>query len=40
MLSLPQTTYHLTVRSHFECDENDIPVAQNFLLLDFNSQEA
>ncbi|XP_066534795.1 shieldin complex subunit 2 isoform X2 [Hoplias malabaricus] len=40
ILSNPRTTFHLTVRSHFECDENGIPTAQNFLLLDFNSQEA
>ncbi|XP_037394449.1 shieldin complex subunit 2 isoform X3 [Pygocentrus nattereri] len=40
MLSTLRTSYHLTIRSHFDCDENSIPIAQNFLLLDFNSQEA
>ncbi|XP_026856230.2 shieldin complex subunit 2 isoform X2 [Electrophorus electricus] len=40
MLSTPRTTFHLTLHSHFQCDENGVPVMQNFLLLDFDSQEA
>ncbi|XP_030628252.1 uncharacterized protein LOC115810460 [Chanos chanos] len=35
MLSTRKSTFLLTVRSHFQCDENSIPIIQNFLLLDF-----
>ncbi|KAA0717892.1 Protein FAM35A [Triplophysa tibetana] len=31
-----KNTFLLTIRSHFLCDENSIPVIQNFLLLDFS----
>ncbi|KAM3862872.1 shieldin complex subunit 2 [Diretmus argenteus] len=34
LLFLPRKTFILTVRSHFLCDENSIPTAQDFLLLD------
>lgn len=40
ILSAPRSMFHLTIRSHFESDENSIPVIQNFLLLDFAAQEA
>ncbi|KAB5581513.1 hypothetical protein PHYPO_G00176580 [Pangasianodon hypophthalmus] len=40
ILSTPRSMFHLTIRSHFDCDENSIPIIQNFLLLDFISQEA
>ncbi|KAI5107842.1 protein FAM35A isoform X1, partial [Silurus meridionalis] len=39
ILATPRSTFHLTIRSHFDCDENSIPIIQNFLLLDFLSQE-
>ncbi|XP_072534459.1 shieldin complex subunit 2 isoform X2 [Salminus brasiliensis] len=39
ILSTPRTMFRLTIRSHFDCDENRIPIVQNFFLLDFNSQE-
>ncbi|XP_073338122.1 shieldin complex subunit 2 isoform X2 [Pagrus major] len=34
LLSLPTKTVLLTVRSHFLCDENSVPIAQDFTLLD------
>uniref|UniRef100_A0A667ZEZ0 Shieldin complex subunit 2 n=1 Tax=Myripristis murdjan TaxID=586833 RepID=A0A667ZEZ0_9TELE len=34
LVSLPRTSWLLTVRSHFLCDENSVPLAQDFLLLD------
>ncbi|XP_007258822.3 shieldin complex subunit 2 isoform X1 [Astyanax mexicanus] len=37
ILSTPRTLYCLTVRSHFECDENSVPIIQNFFLLEFKS---
>lgn len=40
MLTATKNTFLLTVRSHFRCDENSIPVIQNFLLLDFSPTEA
>ncbi|XP_076830158.1 shieldin complex subunit 2 [Brachyhypopomus gauderio] len=40
ILSTPRTKFHLTVRSSFNCDENSVPIMQNFFLLDFDSQEA
>ncbi|XP_060782285.1 shieldin complex subunit 2 isoform X2 [Neoarius graeffei] len=40
ILSAPRSMFHLTIRSHFDCDENGIAIIQNFLLLDFISQEA
>ncbi|XP_053357632.1 shieldin complex subunit 2 [Clarias gariepinus] len=40
ILLAPRSMFHLTIRSHFESDENSIPVIQNFLLLDFAAQEA
>ncbi|KAF5895742.1 protein FAM35A isoform X1 [Clarias magur] len=40
ILSAPGSMFHLTIRSHFDCDENSIPVIKNFLLLDFTAQEA
>lgn len=40
MLTPMKNTFLLTVRSHFQCDENSIPIIQNFLLLDFSSPEA
>ncbi|KAK7148676.1 hypothetical protein R3I93_012883 [Phoxinus phoxinus] len=39
MLTPMKNTFLLTVRSHFQCDENSIPIIQNFLLLDFSSPE-
>lgn len=39
ILNPMKNTFLLTVRSHFQCDENSIPVIQNFLLLDFSSPE-
>lgn len=40
MLTATKNTFLLTVRSHFQCDENSIPIIQNFLLLDFSPTEA
>ncbi|XP_027030648.1 shieldin complex subunit 2 [Tachysurus fulvidraco] len=40
ILSTPRSRFHLTIHSHFDCDENSIPIIQNFLLLDFISHEA
>lgn len=40
ILSTPRSMFHLTIRSHFDCDENSVPFIQNFLLLDFIAQEA
>ncbi|KAJ8014430.1 hypothetical protein DPEC_G00040140 [Dallia pectoralis] len=34
LLSLPRRKFLLTVRSHFVCDENSVPTAQDFLLMD------
>ncbi|XP_064173080.1 shieldin complex subunit 2 isoform X1 [Anguilla rostrata] len=34
LLSVPRDTFLLTVSSHFLCDENSVPTAQDFLLLD------
>ncbi|GAA6082827.1 shieldin complex subunit 2 [Tachysurus ichikawai] len=39
ILSTPRSRFHLTIHSHFDCDENSIPIIQNFLLLDFISHE-
>ncbi|XP_034407352.1 shieldin complex subunit 2 isoform X2 [Cyclopterus lumpus] len=33
-LSLPRQTFVITVRSHFLCDENSVPISQDFTLLD------
>ncbi|XP_065815482.1 shieldin complex subunit 2 isoform X2 [Labrus bergylta] len=34
LLSPPKKTFILTVRSHFLCDENSVPINQDFTLLD------
>ncbi|XP_004077295.1 protein FAM35A isoform X1 [Oryzias latipes] len=34
LLSLPRKTVIVTLRSHFLCDENSIPITQSFTLLD------
>ncbi|KAM9345057.1 shieldin complex subunit 2 isoform 1-T2 [Symphorus nematophorus] len=34
LLSLPAKTFIITVRSHFLCDENSVPISQDFTLLD------
>uniref|UniRef100_A0A3Q3WDA5 Uncharacterized protein n=1 Tax=Mola mola TaxID=94237 RepID=A0A3Q3WDA5_MOLML len=34
VLSLPRKTFILTIRSHFLCDENSVPLRQDFTLLD------
>lgn len=34
LLCLPRKTFIITVRSHFLCDENSVPVTQDFTLLD------
>ncbi|XP_070772567.1 shieldin complex subunit 2 [Enoplosus armatus] len=34
LLSLPRKTFIITVRSHFLCDENSVPIHQDFTLLD------
>ncbi|XP_045898683.1 shieldin complex subunit 2 isoform X1 [Micropterus dolomieu] len=34
LLSLPRKTFIITVRSHFLCDENSVPINQDFTLLD------
>ncbi|XP_041802861.1 shieldin complex subunit 2 isoform X2 [Chelmon rostratus] len=34
LLSLPRKIFTVTVRSHFLCDENSVPVSQDFTLLD------
>ncbi|XP_036071483.1 shieldin complex subunit 2 isoform X2 [Oryzias melastigma] len=34
LLSLPRRTVIVTLRSHFLCDENSIPITQSFTLLD------
>ncbi|XP_042357480.1 shieldin complex subunit 2 isoform X2 [Plectropomus leopardus] len=34
LLSLPRKTFVITVRSHFLCDENSVPISQDFTLLD------
>ncbi|KAG7462599.1 hypothetical protein MATL_G00186480 [Megalops atlanticus] len=36
LLSVPQNTFLLTVRSHFLCDENSVPTSRDFLLLDIH----
>lgn len=35
LVSRPLKSFLLTVRSHFLCDENSVPLIQDFLLLDF-----
>ncbi|KAJ3610142.1 hypothetical protein NHX12_022236 [Muraenolepis orangiensis] len=35
LVSRPLKSFLLTVRSHFLCDENSVPLVQDFLLLDF-----
>uniref|UniRef100_A0A672SJJ5 Shieldin complex subunit 2 n=1 Tax=Sinocyclocheilus grahami TaxID=75366 RepID=A0A672SJJ5_SINGR len=37
ILTPMKNPFLLTVRSHFQCDDNSIPVIQNFLILDFSS---
>lgn len=34
LLSLPRRSFTLTVRSHFLCDENSVPISQDLTLLD------
>lgn len=34
LLALPGKTFVITVRSHFLCDENSVPISQDFTLLD------
>lgn len=34
LLSLPRKVMVITIQSHFLCDENSVPVAQDFTLLD------
>lgn len=34
LLSLPRKTFTITVRSHFLCDENSVPIDQDLTLLD------
>uniref|UniRef100_A0A3Q3J4B2 Uncharacterized protein n=1 Tax=Monopterus albus TaxID=43700 RepID=A0A3Q3J4B2_MONAL len=34
LLSLPQKTFIITVRSNFLCDENSVPIHQDLMLLD------
>ncbi|KAK2824712.1 hypothetical protein Q5P01_021887 [Channa striata] len=34
LLSLPRKTFIITVRSHFLCDENSVPISQELTLLD------
>uniref|UniRef100_A0A3Q0SHT6 Shieldin complex subunit 2 n=1 Tax=Amphilophus citrinellus TaxID=61819 RepID=A0A3Q0SHT6_AMPCI len=34
LLSLPRKTFIITVRSNFLCDENSVPISQDFTLLD------
>lgn len=34
LLALPRKTFVVTVRSHFLCDENSVPISQDFTLLD------
>ncbi|KAG7232791.1 hypothetical protein INR49_008089, partial [Caranx melampygus] len=34
LLSLPRKTFPVTIRSHFLCDENSVPLFQDFTLLD------
>lgn len=34
LLSLPKKIFIVTVRSHFLCDENSVPIIQDFTLLD------
>ncbi|XP_048865328.1 shieldin complex subunit 2 isoform X2 [Brienomyrus brachyistius] len=38
LLSDPLCTASLTIHSHFQCDENSIPIAHDLLLLDFTLQ--
>ncbi|KAJ8248468.1 hypothetical protein GJAV_G00242340 [Gymnothorax javanicus] len=37
LLSIPRSTVLLTVSSHFQCDENSVPIVQDFLLLDIQA---
>ncbi|XP_068597068.1 shieldin complex subunit 2 [Brachionichthys hirsutus] len=39
LLSLPRKTFSITLRSHFLCDENSVPVHQDFTLLDLQFPE-
>uniref|UniRef100_A0AAQ5ZDS2 Shieldin complex subunit 2 C-terminal domain-containing protein n=1 Tax=Amphiprion ocellaris TaxID=80972 RepID=A0AAQ5ZDS2_AMPOC len=34
LLRLPRKTFVITIRSHFLCDENSVPISQDFTLLD------
>ncbi|XP_034040883.1 shieldin complex subunit 2 [Thalassophryne amazonica] len=34
LLALPRKTFTITIQSHFLCDENSIPLSQEFTLLD------
>ncbi|XP_015233027.1 PREDICTED: protein FAM35A [Cyprinodon variegatus] len=34
LLSLPKKTFIIIIRSHFLCDENSVPISQDFTLLD------
>lgn len=34
LLSLPRKTFIITMRSSFLCDENSVPISQDFTLLD------
>ncbi|XP_028983204.1 shieldin complex subunit 2 [Betta splendens] len=36
LVSLPRRTFLISVRSHFLCDENSIPISQDFTLLDLH----
>ncbi|KAK5854430.1 hypothetical protein PBY51_015499 [Eleginops maclovinus] len=36
LLSLPRKTFTLTLRSHFQCDENSVALHQDFTLLDLH----
>ncbi|KAK7901565.1 hypothetical protein WMY93_018334 [Mugilogobius chulae] len=37
LLSLPKKNFTVQVQSHFLCDENSVPLCQEFTLLDFSS---
>uniref|UniRef100_A0A3Q1BVS5 Shieldin complex subunit 2 C-terminal domain-containing protein n=1 Tax=Amphiprion ocellaris TaxID=80972 RepID=A0A3Q1BVS5_AMPOC len=36
LLRLPRKTFVITIRSHFLCDENSVPISQDFTLLDLH----
>lgn len=38
LVDRPPKSFLLTVRSHFLCDENSVPLIQDFLLLDFRCE--